>query len=127
LIDIDNFRLLNEHHGHPAGDAALRAVAGILDGAIGAPFAVGRSGPDEFLLVGVVGPERVLEATCHALEARLAEVSLQFEGTDRLPVTTSAAVARYPEHGGSMTVLLATAARTLEEAKVGGGGYRGAA
>jgi diguanylate cyclase (GGDEF)-like protein/putative nucleotidyltransferase with HDIG domain len=121
LVDLDNFRLLNEHHGHPAGDAALRAVAAIVDGAIGAPFAVGRSGPDEFLLVGVVGPERVLEATCTAMQARLAEVSLQFEGTERLPVTVSAAIARFPEHGASMTVLLATAARTLEEAKASGG------
>jgi diguanylate cyclase (GGDEF)-like protein/putative nucleotidyltransferase with HDIG domain len=121
LVDLDNFRLLNEHHGHPAGDAALRAVAAILDGAIRAPFAVGRSGPDEFLLVGVVGPDRVLEATCTAMQARLAEVSLQFEGTERLPVTVSAAIARFPEHGASMTVLLATAARTLEEAKASGG------
>src|SRR6185436_10712492 len=121
LIDIDNFRLLNEHHGHAAGDAGLRVVAEILDGAIGAPFAVGRSGPDEFLLVGVVGSERVLEATCSALQARLNGASLQFEGTEKLPVTVSGAVARYPEHGASMTVLLATAARTLEAAKAGGG------
>jgi len=121
LIDIDNFRLLNEHQGHQAGDAALQAVAGVLDGAIGAPFAAGRSGPDEFLVVGVVGPDRVLQATAHALQARLVEVSLQFEGTERLPITISGAVARYPEHGASMTVLLATAARTLEEAKGGGG------
>jgi len=121
LIDVDNFRLLNEHHGHPAGDDALRAVSGILEGAIGEPFVVGRSGPDEFLLLGVVGAERVLEAACRALQARLAEVSLQFEGTEQLPITISAAIARYPEHGASMTVLLATAARTLEEAKAGGG------
>ena len=121
LLDVDNFRLLNEHHGHAAGDAALRAIAGQLGGAIGAPFAVGRSGPDEFLLLGVVGPDRALEATLQAVQARLAEVSLQFEGTERLPVTISGAVARYPEHGASMTVLLATAARTLEEAKASGG------
>jgi len=121
LLDVDNFRLLNEHHGHPAGDAALRAVAGLLDGAISAPFAVGRSGPDEFLLIGLVGPERVLEATCHALQGRLAEATLQFDGTERLPITISGALARYPEHGASMTVLLATAARTLEEARAAGG------
>jgi len=121
LVDIDNFRLLNEHHGHAAGDAALRAVGGVLDAAIGAPFAVGRSGPDEFLLVGVVGPDRVFQATMHALQGRLAEVSLQFEGTEQLPITISGAIARYPEHGASMTVLLATAARTLEEAKGSGG------
>jgi hypothetical protein len=84
---------------------------GILDGAIGAPFAVGRSGPDEFLLVGVVGPERVLEATCHALEARLAEVSLQFEGTSgcRSPSAPPSPATRSTV--ASMTVLLATAAR----------------
>jgi diguanylate cyclase (GGDEF)-like protein len=121
LVDLDNFRLLNEHHGPAAGDAALRVVGELLGAAIGAPFAVGRSGPDEFLLVGVVGQDGALQATTRALQARLAERSLQFEGTEQLPITISGALARFPEHGGSMTVLLASAARTLEEAKGSGG------
>ena len=51
LVDIDNFRLLNENHGHDAGDQALLAVAGLLRGEVVEPMVLGRSGPDEFLIV----------------------------------------------------------------------------
>ena len=51
LIDIDNFRLLNENHGHPAGDQALLAVAGLLRDEVVEPMVLGRSGPDEFLII----------------------------------------------------------------------------
>ena len=43
------------------------------------------------------------------------------DATERLPVTVSAGLVTYPEHGSSVTVLLATAASTLEEAKASGG------
>ncbi len=121
LVDLDNFRLLNEHHGHAAGDAALRAVATLVGQAAGDTVAAGRSGPDEFLLVASPGDGVALEAALRAIQVELVERSLQFEETERLPITFSGAVARYPDHGASMTVLLATAARTLEEARAGGG------
>jgi diguanylate cyclase (GGDEF)-like protein len=121
VLDIDNFRLLNEHHGHLAGDAALRAVAAEVERCAALALAVGRSGPDEFLLIGATGGAGLLEDGLRSIQASLAEASLQFEGTERLPISISGAVARYPEHGASMTVLMATAARTLEEAKASGG------
>ena len=51
LIDLDNFRLLNDNHGHAAGDEALLAVAGTLREHVEAGMELGRYGPDEFLLV----------------------------------------------------------------------------
>ena len=51
LIDIDNFRLLNDNHGHDAGDQALLAVADTLSSHLGPGLEVGRYGPDEFLLI----------------------------------------------------------------------------
>jgi diguanylate cyclase (GGDEF)-like protein/putative nucleotidyltransferase with HDIG domain len=121
LVDIDNFRLLNDNHGHAAGDQALLAVASILAREAGDEVSAGRYGPDEFLLVA--RPENVvsLEPILRSTQTGLSDLSLQFEATERLPITVSAAICHYPDHGASMTVLLATASRTLEEAKASGG------
>ena len=52
LIDIDNFRLLNDNHGHDAGDEALLAVVEQLAAsAARRDVVLGRYGPDEFLLI----------------------------------------------------------------------------
>jgi diguanylate cyclase (GGDEF)-like protein/putative nucleotidyltransferase with HDIG domain len=121
LLDLDNFRLLNEQHGPAAGDEALRNLARLVEGHAAKNVTVGRSGPDEFLLLGVGEAASNLEGEVLAIQSDLAGLSLQFEATERLPITISGAIARFPEHGASMTVLLATAARTLAEAKAGGG------
>ncbi len=55
------------------------------------------------------------------MRATLAEVSLQFEGSERLPVTFSAGICLYPTNGESVTTLLSTTATTLDEAKASGG------
>src|SRR5262245_19058041 len=51
LVDIDNFRLLNDNHGHDAGDAALLAVDELLTEHLPVSVTAGRYGPVEFLLV----------------------------------------------------------------------------
>ena len=121
LLDLDNFRLLNEEHGPGAGDEALRNVARLVEGRSATKVTVGRSGPDEFLLLATGDTAGNLESEVLAIQADLAGLSLQFEATERLPITISGAICRFPEHGASMTVLLATAARTIAEAKASGG------
>jgi len=121
LVDIDNFRLLNDNHGHAAGDAALLAVANLLGSSVSERIVVGRYGPDEFLLVAPPDAVVDLEPAVERLRTALADQSLQFETTERLPITISAGLCTYPEHGASVTLLLAAAAGTLEEAKASGG------
>jgi len=121
LVDIDNFRLLNDNHGHRAGDQALLAVAAELARLLPDNVTMGRYGPDEFLVVAPAEAVVDLEPAIGRLRTALADLSLQFESTERLPITVSAGVCTYPDHGTSVTVLLAAAARTLEEAKASGG------
>ena len=121
LIDIDNFRLLNENHGHPAGDQALLAVAGLLRDEVVEPMVLGRSGPDEFLIIAPPAVAFELEPLVTRLQTGLVDLSLQFEMTERLPITVSVGIATYPEHAASATALLSTATMVLEEAKAGGG------
>jgi diguanylate cyclase (GGDEF)-like protein len=75
LIDLDDFKLVNDRHGHPAGDALLRGVARALMGEFRAFDRVARYGGDEFV---VILPDAGLESAAHAAERaleRLAAVS----------------------------------------------------
>ena len=50
LLDIDDFKLINDVHGHEAGDAGLRAIAHCVESAFPMGSIVGRNGGDEFLM-----------------------------------------------------------------------------
>jgi diguanylate cyclase (GGDEF)-like protein len=51
LIDLDDFKLVNDRHGHPAGDAVLRGVARALMGEFRDFDRVARYGGDEFVVI----------------------------------------------------------------------------
>jgi diguanylate cyclase (GGDEF)-like protein len=121
LVDIDNFRLVNDNHGHEAGDGALVTVAWSLEDDLRPGLVVGRYGPDEFLLIAEPAAVAELEPSVDRLRAALVDRSLQFAETERLPITVSAGIATYPDHAGSATALLAVVASVLEEAKASGG------
>jgi diguanylate cyclase (GGDEF)-like protein len=121
LIDLDNLTLLNDHHGHAAGDAALLAVADLLEREIDDPLVVGRYGPDEFLVVAPTSAIARLEPAVDRVRTALADLSLRFPESERLPITVSVGIATYPEHAASATALLSVAAQVLEEAKASGG------
>jgi diguanylate cyclase (GGDEF)-like protein len=121
LVDVDGFRLLNDHHGHRAGDEALLAVASELRRHLPPSIVMGRYGPDEFLLIAPAAAVVELEPAIARVRTALADLALQFEASERLPVTVSAGICTYPEHGSSVTALLATAVVVLEEARASGG------
>lgn len=121
LVDIDGFRLLNETHGHDAGDRTLLAVADALQREVPRAAWVGRYGPDEFLLVGLPEAAPDIRPAIERLRAHLANMPLRFEGAEPLTVSVSAGVASYPEHAASASELLAAATEMLLIAKTAGG------
>jgi diguanylate cyclase (GGDEF)-like protein len=121
LIDLDSFRLLNDTHGHRAGDEALVRVGRLLQHELPRGMRVGRYGPDEFLVIGPRVALAQLEASVRCFRGSLTAVSLRLDQPDPVPITVSAGLAAYPQHAQSVTALLSVAALTLAEAKVSGG------
>jgi diguanylate cyclase (GGDEF)-like protein len=120
LVDVDNFRLFNDTHGHDAADAVLLRVADLV-AAEAADGHVARYGPDEFLLVRTGADVPAMEASISRLRAGLAEVSVQFGDSERLPVSVSVGICAFPDHATSVTELLSAAAVAVGEAKASGG------
>ncbi len=98
MMDIDHFKKINDTYGHPAGDAVLKTMAGVLRSAIRTEDVLGRYGGEEFCFMlrsldaksGMEMAERVrglVEA--HVTDAPTAD------GNVRLPVTASFGLAEW--------------------------------
>jgi diguanylate cyclase (GGDEF)-like protein/putative nucleotidyltransferase with HDIG domain len=109
VMDLDNFKEINDNHGHHVGDRALREVATVLRSGIRPYDICVRYAGDEFIVV---------LSGCGADEAERKRVELQrtvdevlFEARPgrRLPLAISVGAAIYPQDGDSYEALLATA------------------
>lgn len=91
VVDCDDFKDVNDAHGHPVGDAYLKALGGRLRGAVSAQDVVARWGGDEFLLI-IQGDEatgrEIIERVIASVTAGPIAV-----GEFRIPVRVSHGVA----------------------------------
>lgn len=71
LIDIDDFKMINDEYGHAAGDAALKHIADYLLGTLRANDVVIRYGGDEFLVLLTESGQDVLERICDKIVKRV--------------------------------------------------------
>jgi len=118
LIDIDQFKSINDQHGHLAGDAALRCVADDVRLAVRADDLVCRYGGDELLVVLPGCPAETLERVGERLRARI-EARTLVSGGERLPLTVSVGGSVY-EGSDSATDLIARADIALYRSKTEG-------
>jgi diguanylate cyclase (GGDEF)-like protein len=80
-IDLDNFKSVNDRHGHTVGDAVLKAVAVALVREVRASDVVGRLGGDELAVVLWNVTEAAARAKAEALEQAVERADLTFTGT----------------------------------------------
>ena len=119
LLDLDDFKLVNDTHGHQAGDAVLRAVGEVLLGGVRQVDLAGRYGGEEFALIlpetDLPGAIKLAERLRLALETTPVELA---EGKT-LQVTASFGVALKDELP-SADELVAVADEALYAAKRAG-------
>ena len=121
LIDVDGFRLLNETHGHAAGDSVLSAVATLIGKVAPSGCVTGRYGPDEFIVVGPPVATEVVDHVVQRVREGLRKVTVRFGNSEALPITVSAGLATFPQAALGATDLLLAAANAAGEAKASGG------
>ncbi len=118
LIDLDNFKLVNDRHGHQAGDAALRGVVQALVGEFRAFDRVARYGGDEFVVIlPNAGLDSAAAAAARALD-RLHRLALEETGTG---ISASIGVAQWQEPMSTDALLEACDAALLRSKRQGKG------
>ncbi|MGA7172673.1 MAG: diguanylate cyclase [Candidatus Dormiibacterota bacterium] len=116
MLDLDNFKHVNDSCGHAAGDAILRSVGRTLQRSVRAEDAAVRYGGEEFVLIlrgcDLPAARRVAREIRHGL----AEIALPPQCT--VPrVTASIGVALFPKHGRTIGQLLGVADAAMYSAK----------
>jgi len=117
MIDIDHFKSFNDLHGHPAGDAVLTGLADFFKAQMRGGDIVCRYGGEEFTLIL---PECSLEDAGKRIAQMIEEAKklrIQYGNRSLGPITLSAGVAAYPQHGEKAEDLLRAADTALYRAK----------
>ena len=101
VLDLDNFKLVNDNWGHKSGDDLLQLIAKTLKESVRASDIVGRIGGDEFvaLLKNIDSATDVIEKA-NVIRSRIKAIRLDEVG-DRFIPAFSVGIGLYPEHGNA--------------------------
>ncbi|MFC0252778.1 sensor domain-containing protein [Massilia consociata] len=121
LIDLDNFKTINDTFGHEAGDVVLKVVARRLQSAVRESDTVARMSGDEFVLVLVDQPS--LRFTLRMVERLRRSLTMPVAfGGNEIPIGASLGVAIFPADGKTSAELVRAADMAMYHAKGNGGG-----
>ncbi len=123
VMDLSDFRAINDSLGHAIGDRTLHIIGERLSAAVDGTATVARLSGDEF---GVLLPQLDSAEDAAGTAERLikaAEAELEIEG-HQIPILLRVGVSTYPDQAGTANLLLEQADAAMYEAKDEGGSYR---
>lgn len=119
MLDLDNFKDVNDTFGHDVGDTLLKAVAERLSGTLRKSDTVARFGGDEFVLI--FPDMEVIEEAIQVVQKIIDRFHKPFLiDTHQLVVTTSIGIAVYPNDGMDEEILMKNADIAMYQAKQAG-------
>jgi diguanylate cyclase (GGDEF)-like protein/PAS domain S-box-containing protein len=120
MLDIDFFKLINDIHGHNAGDTVLKKLADVCRQTLRELDIIGRLGGEEFaILLPETGPEKATEVA-ERLRESLANAKVPQKNGQPLQFTVSIGVSFLTSKDDNLDVLLNLADHALYEAKKSG-------
>ena len=118
MIDVDNFKVLNDTLGHQTGDAFLIRLAAELKGTFEEQDIVGRIGGDEFFaLMKEVSDREMVEKKAQMLLDKMQNVCSVYPD---IPLSGSIGISMYPEDADALEILYEKADEALYDAKRSG-------
>ncbi len=121
LIDLDNFKYVNDVHGHDTGDILLGTIGRRLQEALREGDTAARLGGDEFIIVARSAPDNTEAARMAMRVARTLAQPIELAGTS-IETGASVGVAMYPNDGADGVTLTRHADMALYRAKQEGRG-----
>src|SRR5262249_23222483 len=109
VMDIDDFKSINDTYGHNVGDRALREIAGALQDTLRPYDLCVRYAGDEFIVVLADCSREDVELKKGELQERIAAIQLEVRPGKRVRLAVSAGAAVFPEDGATYEALLADA------------------
>jgi diguanylate cyclase (GGDEF)-like protein len=116
LLDIDNFKRVNDAYGHAYGDEALKAMAGVVMKSIRDHDVAARWGGEEFILLLPETDIQEAAALAERLRSAIAGIHLSHAGAE-IAVTASFGVVQRETHHNTLDVLISTADNYLYQSK----------
>jgi two-component system cell cycle response regulator len=118
VIDADHFKLLNDTHGHLAGDLVLRTMGATLRNSFRQSDIAGRYGGEEFVVILPETDMEVAQRKLESLRELVASTSMVVPPRgQRVQVTISAGLASFPQDGDDAAELFALADQRMFQAK----------
>lgn len=120
MVDLNGFKIINDHYGHAAGDIVLRTVAQRLVAAVRASDTVARIGGDEFVLLieSFEDPDELVHIGRKLIATISEDISLPSGST--VNVGASVGFGLFPRHGAVLDDLLQTADQGMYDCKASG-------
>jgi diguanylate cyclase (GGDEF)-like protein/PAS domain S-box-containing protein len=120
FLDLDHFKRFNDIHGHDAGDAVLRSMAGLFQQHFRGEDVVCRFGGEEFAIILPESSAKNAAARVEQLRQTAKKFKVSYKEQILDVVTFSIGIAAYPENASSGEELLQTADACLYESKAKG-------
>jgi diguanylate cyclase (GGDEF)-like protein len=120
LLDLDHFKLVNDVHGHLAGDQVLMELAQVFIASLRASDMVCRYGGEEFCLVLPGTDAEAARGLLASLAERLRRFTVSYRDRCLTAFTFSAGISGFPAHGRTPAELILSADRALYRAKGAG-------
>ena len=121
LLDIDNFKIINDQYGHLMGDNVLEAIAKVIRTNVGTNELVGRYGGDEFVIVSADKEREQSFLKLEQIRQELSQTEVSTTGGKTIRgISISGGVASFPMDGRTENELLRKADHALYRAKASG-------